>query len=524
MPLPRYNTQVPFQPVTPVGTMQQAKMFSSLADRLNEFTDIPYKIGAEQANEKGHQKALEDMSSGEPLKVEEGYGFYAKAYNKTAQTAFNSQVEADLKAKAEELSLGAKTKQEFDTVFSQYAKTSASKIEQPEFKAIYQQGVLKAGATYGAQVAKRIFERDTKNQISTINTSIEDDKTTYASSLASGDIASATSSMAKIHAKLENLVSLGEINTEMIPLKLKEIEKVARLTGYQSQYINEEARGNGVSYVKSFLTNKDIKPSEQVEMLKFFKTFTNEKHDALTAEMKNDADTVDAVSKIKTKKIFADVFSGKDVPDSVLNSMLAEGTLKPTDFKTIQETKSNLKSGAYTDDESVQTKYLIELPNTPFETIANDNRLTAKTKQELIKRKQTMEQTDQSNKALANAFTEIKQKTGENPWQTAERKVKASVFDDTDIKKSQQMQLEVIEAVRHDVSIGKTNVLDVGNAVDEHITKWQEKQKEKVAQRKKENEEKKYEKQMEEYNKSLNSTFGKLKSTIGLKPEPPKKP
>ena len=523
MALPRYKTNIPYQPSTVAGLQESARTFGSLAERLEQFANIGYEIGKEDATERGYQKALTDMTSGEPPKVEEGYGFYAKAYNKTAQTAYNSQVEADLKFKAEEFSIKAQSKEEFDAMFQSYAKTTVSKIEQPEFKAIYQQNALKLGSTYSSKLVSKLYERDRKNQIDSISLALEDDKTSYSSAMANGDEASATDALAKATARMESLVQLKEMSPEAIPYKLKEFVKGARIISTQTAFINAEQSGQGTEFVKEFLNRKDIEPKERLEQLKFFKNYTNERHDAVYAEMKNAQDTVDAYSKIKTREILAKTARGEDVPQSTLDAMLNDGLMKLPDYKFATETKANMKAGAFVSDENVYLSYLSKLETTPKETIINDNRLSAKDKETLMKRQDEVSVLGMQNKEVREQFQAFKNVNGKDPWALAQDKINKGMKDTFVPNEFAKDRAEAMDAIRAKVATGELLPTQVADEADKQLELFTKRNADKKAKREQDMKDKKYEEELKKYNEKKSSMFGKFQQVIGIEIEQPKR-
>jgi predicted HAD superfamily Cof-like phosphohydrolase len=237
MPLPRYaQNDVPFQQVSPVGSQAQAQMFSTLADRLRDFSGMAYQQGAEEATQRGHEQALKDVSSGSYKKMENGLNFYDKAYNTTAQAAFNAQTEMDLKSKAEEFSITAQNVDEFKSKFEGYAKGAVGKIDNPEYKAIYQATANKYATQFGNDLTKKFYERDRKNEVQSLKLFTTHLQEEYSRDYTDGkdvDFANnrwASSSLTKLNSNLDRRIELGDITPDEKGLILQETVEKANIS------------------------------------------------------------------------------------------------------------------------------------------------------------------------------------------------------------------------------------------------------------------------------------------------------
>jgi hypothetical protein len=90
--------------------------------------------------------------------------------------------------------------------------------------------------------------------------------------------------------------------------------------------------------------------------------------------------------------------------------------------------------------------------------------------------------------------------------------------DATELKR---LRLTMKNQLREEVEAGKLTVFDVPDAMQQKVDSYLVKNKDKTDSTKYDRSFKEYEEKVKIYNKSKNSTFGKLKSKVGIDSAPP---
>lgn len=526
MPLPRYDQgDVPFRQVSPVGYQAQAQELSSLSDKLSQWQNFMYERGAEIVAEEGRDQAIQDMTSGDPLKIEKGYGFYAKAYNKISTAAYNVQVESDLKKKADELALQDPLNHEkFTEVFNAYAKTMVDSIQEPEFKAIMLQNAQKIGAVKSSEIAKKAFENTRKNQLEVLNTGLTEAEKNYSAAFASDDSVMATDALAKYTALLENFVAAGEMDEGMIPYKIKDLQKKATANKVKLEMDNSIANGE-TDYIDRFTQSETylkMDAAERKEIMKDLYDLTDQRYKAERASFEGNNKMIEAMSKTNTVKVAKRMYLGEDVPESELDNMLRDNKIDSSAYLELKQLRNTLKVGASTDDYQTVLYYEQRVEFENPSKVANDPRLTAKTKTELIRRIINHQETVRGNNALANGFKEQRQMFGKTSWQMSSEYINANIFDD-DPDSEKKKRVDIMNKVRNAVSKGLVNPLDVHDYTIELVDKQNAKEKDASLSRKYDREVKQYNEDMRKYKQKADSIIGKTFGA-GEAPKPPQKP
>lgn len=527
MALERYQGgATPFQQTSSVGYQAQAQTTGALTDRLEEWNYRAFEIAKKDVQEKGQEQAINDMVSGNPLKMEKGYSFYAEAYNDVSKAAYNIQVESDLKRKAEELQAqDPLNPQKFNEVFDAYSKASINKIEEPKFKAIYMQQAYKIGATYSNNMTKNAYENSLKNSIEVINAGITDTANNYYASFANGDVEGATHGLASYTAMLDAKVKAGEMDERLIPYELQKLQKGA-IRNKALLELDNSINAGETDYIDKFMSSETYKKmtfEERKEIVKAMHEHTDTSYKALTDASEGADKMLKAVSKKTSIDLYKRVYRGEDVKDTELIDLINEGKLDPKDMRDIMQDASDMRAGSLTDDSQAVTNYELNIESINPRIIARDSRLTSKTKQRLISKVISHQETVKGNKALADAFKNQRNMLGKTSWQMSVEYLNSNVFDD-DIDREKQIRNNLLNQVRDEVEQGKVNPLNAHERTQELVDKWQKTNKDKSDSSKYDRQLKEYNDKLKIYNESKTSTWGKLKEKIGSSTNPPVAP
>jgi len=513
----------PFQQVDPTAAKASAQMFQSLGTRLEEWNGIAYKQAQVEVAEEGQQKAINDMLSGDPLKIEKGHTFYAKAYNDISKAAYNVQVESDLKKTAEQYAAQfTNDPNGFNNAFGAYTKEALKGQTEPEFQAILKQKAMTLQGTYGANVAKEAFKTNRENENKAIEAYKDEEAISYASFIANGDAEGATNSLAKITALITTQADHGLIHKSMIPLEIKKMQEKAQETTTLMRLDESLERGE-TDFVQKFTSTPEYKAlpmDKRTAISKKMYEHIDGKFKAQTEAFDANATLVEKVSKKKALDVSSDIMLGKPPTDTQLDDMLRENKLRPEEYKNLKELKNDMGAGSLTDNESVVMDYELAIERVNPRVIAYDNRLTTKTKQALISKAISHQRRVASDKEMANAMRGYKQNMGGDPWKVADDYIVANVplDDSTELKR---LRLNMKNQLREDVEAGKINLFDVPDAMQQKVDSYLVKNKDKTDSTKYDSSFKEYEDKVKVYNKSKNSTFGKLKSKVGIDSTPP---
>lgn len=518
MPIPRYEGgNTPFQKVQPVGYQAQAQMFNSLEDRLSQWQNMAFNVAKEQYTEMGRNQAIQDMTSGEPLKVEKGYSFYAKAYNDVAISAYNSQIESDLKVKAEEYASQSKYEPDkFNEMFSNYAKTTVGSIEEPQFKAIAMQKAQQLQGVYYGNLLKETYKNQRENDLKAIDAGIKDLSMEYESAFSNDDFETAPESLAKITALMESKVKAGAMSADMIPHEIKRIMTNGIKTKVLTTHSNLTADGK-IGYKQQFLQSAEFKNmslEDRTEVVKKLNEQTESMHKAVVDDFKNNQDLVTAVSKMNEEKFLNSMYSGGKVKESDLLDALRENKLTAEAYQGLMQISDNLASGAQYDDNVTVMNFTRRAGHIPDAEIIYSTRITAKTKIELLNKNRSSREQRDANDALREAINGYKSQYGKTPHQmlNEELDVQFPARNPNEKVQSERDKWEIYQDVTNQVAQGKISVMDIPN----EGRKLAEVKKDK---RKKEREAKKVQQEAKKvdelYQEKANSVWGKLKSQFG---------
>lgn len=530
MPIPRYEGgATPFQQVDPTAAKASAQMFSTLSQRLDQWGDTLYEQGKVQVAQEGQDQAIKDMTSGDPLRTEKGYDFYAKAYNDVSKAAYNIQVESDLKQFAEEAQAQDPLNHEkFQETFQAYAKASTAKIEDPNFKAIYMQQALKIGSTTRNAMIKSSYENARKNNLEVINTALTEESKSYYAAYAGGDIEGATGSIAKYNAYLENKVAAGEMDVRLIPFEMQKLQKGALSNKAMLELDNSIVAGES-DYINKFMKSKEylsLTVDERHDITKKMHEQVDTAYKAMEDEAKGNDKILEATSKKTTTEIMKKVYAGEQVSDQTLRDLVVEGKLSHTEYGKIGQDIADLKGGATVDEAQVVTNYELNIESVSPRTIAQDSRITAKTKQRLISKVISHKETVRGNDALASGFKNQRLTMGKTSWQMATEYLGANIFDD-DPDREKKKRNEILNVVRDEVAGGKVDPLSAHERTIELADQYVQKNKDSLDSTKYDREVKKYNTDVTEFRRNTQGTFNKMWNNLG-KPLPapvaPKKP
>jgi hypothetical protein len=322
--LPRYQGgATPFQQVDPTAAKASAQMFQSLSTRLEEWNGIAYKQAQVEVAEEGQKTAINDMLSGDPLKIEKGHTFYAKAYNDISKAAYNVQVESDLKTTAEQYAAQfVNDPNGFNNAFGAYTKEALKGQTEPEFQAILKQKAMTLQGTYGAAVAKEAFKNNRENEKKALDAYLVDERNMYAEFVSNGKVEEATDSLAKISQLYALQAKQGLIHETMVPLEMKKVQKEAYTKSELNKFRKAVESGATASSLLE-LSNKDhskfLTTEEAVSMRKEATSIIKQRNEAVDEAKKVDeqASLLDeAVTKRELQTKFAD---GKLKEDELLD-------------------------------------------------------------------------------------------------------------------------------------------------------------------------------------------------------------
>jgi hypothetical protein len=526
--LQRYQGgNTPFQQVDPTAAKASAQMFGTLSQRLEEWGDYAYKRAQVEVAEQGQQNAIKDMLSGDPLKVEKGHTFYAKAYNDISKAAYNVQVESDLKKKAEEFAIQFQTDPNgFNNAFDAYAKEALKLQQEPEFQAILKQKAMTLQGTYGANVAKEAFKLNRENEKKALDAYLTDERNTYSAFISNGKVQEATDSLAKITQILDLQVQAGVMHKAMVPLEIKKVQEGAQETMLMMRLDESLERGE-TDYVQNFTSSPEYKAmpmDRRTALTKKMYEHVDGKFKAQTEAFDANATLVEKVSKKKALDISTEIMLDNPPSDETLNDMLRNHTLRPEEYKQIVELKADLQNGPLVDNEDVVMEYELSIEYLNPAVVSRDKRVTTKTRKDIVRRAISHQRRVASDKQLADAMRGFKQTMGGDPWKVADDYVVANVplDDPTELKR---LRLNLKNQLRKEVEAGQISVFDVPTVMETKVNEYLVKNKDKTDSRRYDRELKKYQDEIKTYNKSRASTFGKIKDKIGVEPPaPPKAP
>ena len=527
MPLDRYNGgATPFSPTSSVGYQAQAQTMGTLTERLDEWNQRAFEVGKLDAAQRGQEDAINKMVSGDPLKMEDGFSYYAQAYNDITKSAYNIQVESDLKRKAEELQAkDPLNPTKFNEVFDSYAKGAMGKIEDSRFKAIYMQQAQKIGATYYTNMVKSSYENSQKNALEVVNAGLSDVQSSYYASFANGNVEEATHHIATYTALLDAKVKAGQMDERLIPFELKKLQKGAMENKAMLELDNSINNGE-TDYIERYMKSPEYNQlsfDEKTAITKRMHEHIDVKYKAMSDEASGNDKMLEAVSKRNTASVMKRVYNGEKVSDQELRDMVVDGRLSRTAYNEIAQEVADLKGGSSVDDSQVVTDYELHIETVSPRTIAQDGRLTAKTKQRLISKVIAHKETVNGNKALADAFKSQRNTLGKTSWQMANEYLNANIFDD-DPDKEKNKRLSILNRVRDEVEAGKVNPLEAHERTQELADDYNNKNKAKNDSMRYDREMKKYTDEVTAYRRNTQGTWNKMWNSVGKPLQPPKEP
>lgn len=527
MPIQRYEGgSTPFQRISPAGYQAQAQLANNFTDRLNEWNSRVYEVGKLDADYKGREQAVNDLASGEPAKLEKGYSFYANAYNEVSKAAYNAQVETDLRMKAEEYAKNsANDPEQFKAMFSEYTKTTMNGIQEPGFKALYNQTAMKTMATYSTNLIKEKFKQQRENDIKAIDANLKDLELSYESSFSNDDFDSTSESLAKITALMEAKVKAGEMSDSMIPLEIKRIVNNGVKTKIMTELDNSIQSGES-DYVQRFMQSdiyKQMPINERTALSKKMFEHIDNTFKATTEAFDSSVNLSDKMSKKTAMDLSTDILTGKDISNSTLDELLAEKKLLPAQYKEVVQLREDMQSGSIADDENAVMDYEISIEYVNPRTIAYDSRLTSKTKQMLIGRAVSIQRQERADVRTANALSNYKKTMGISPVQYGVDYAKGNL-DIDDASEKQREVLKLKTTVLKKVERGEIDITEFPDAMAVEVDSFKKRNKDNSDSRKYDREFNEYNEKLKLYNKQNSSTFGKLKSKVGLSSEAPVAP
>jgi Txe/YoeB family toxin of Txe-Axe toxin-antitoxin module len=125
MPLPRYNpSEVRLQTGAGIAENAQAQTWQNLSSKLDGWSNIIYKEGADIRTREGKEQATIDVQSGKFNPESDPYSFYDKAYSDAGHTAYNAKMQVDAKNYADTIAVQFENDPEgFRTAFESYTTT-----------------------------------------------------------------------------------------------------------------------------------------------------------------------------------------------------------------------------------------------------------------------------------------------------------------------------------------------------------------------------------------------------------------
>lgn len=527
MALPRYNQASISPQVGSSGQQAIAQEMSGFAQRLQSWNDAAYGALKEQAIESGRDKAVNDLVSGDPARLEKGYSFYAKAYNEVSKAAFNVSTESDIKNASEQIAMESQgDPDKFNAMFQAYSKTVIGNIQEPEFKAIAMQTAQKVQGTKYNSLVKDRFENSRKLELDAIDAGIADETTIFESAFASGDFDTTAESMAKINALLESKVKSGHISERMVPIEINKIVKRGVETKLLTDLDNELESGN-THYIQDFMKSEQYKAmpvSDRQAITKRMFELTDNKYKAVTESFDGDAKLIESASKSNTARYSKDIMLGNPPTEQQLKDALADGDITPNHYRDIMQLKTEFNNGAMFSDEGAVLDYELNIESVSPISIARDQRLSVKDKQRLVSKAINHKETVRANTALADALKGYSQTMGGSPYKIAGDFVKANIVNDDNPTLAKKKQNEIINKARDAVKSGQIDVLQVPDYVEELTNKHLSKTKDISISSKYDREYKAYQEKLKVYQSQKTSTFGKIKDMVGVEIEAPKAP
>lgn len=345
MALPRYNQASIAPQVGSEGQQAIAQEMSGFASRLQSWNDAAYGVLKEQAIEEGRDTAVKDLVSGDPARLEKGYTFYAKAYNDVSKAAFNVSTESDIKTSAETIAMESQgDPDKFNAMFQAYSKTIIGNIQEPEFKAIAMQTAQKVQGTKYNSLLKDRFENSRKKELDAIDAGIKDQSSEYFASITNGDEVSAVESLAKITSLWEAQVKAGAMSEDMIPLKLKTLQKEAYAKTEIFKFRQAVDKGATASSLIE-LSNKDhsafLNPEEATALRKEATSIIKQRNELVAEAVKVD-EQASLIDEVTTKRALVSKFADNTLTEEELLSLFSQGNITA---KTYNEMGDLLSSG-----------------------------------------------------------------------------------------------------------------------------------------------------------------------------------
>lgn len=128
MALPRYKPQeARLQTGAGIAERAQAQTWQNLSQKLDQWSGVAYKIGAEQRQTEGMRAGVEDVSKSGKFTPKGEFSIYDKAYNQAASATFAARSDIDISKKSDELALQFQTQpdlynEEMDKFLKEYTK------------------------------------------------------------------------------------------------------------------------------------------------------------------------------------------------------------------------------------------------------------------------------------------------------------------------------------------------------------------------------------------------------------------
>lgn len=525
MALPVFRPQqVPYQAVTPVGQQAQAQLYSSLSDRLMQFSNAMAPIAREENEIKYYQKAINDLQNGN---VEPALSVADKAYGDLGSTQFMTGVESDLKHGIDKIQMEAKNPDEFNQVADKFVKTTLSQVQNPTQKAMLASTIQKKIEISSSAMGKQQFDKVLKSEIEAVDTGLKMAREDYISAFSSGNLAKADEAEAKMMGLYKRGIQLGSLSPNAINYKLKELYNEAEKVKTQADFISSEATGQANTFISDFLKKTDITPEKKLEMVKFFKNYTNEKFDALSAENKKNQELIVATSQKYKNSYEADIISGKRIDLNEIENKVKEGVILPKDYQSIVQLQQDAKAGAIVSDSVKVIEYLAKVESLNPKVVISDMSISAKDKEIIVNKIITHQQQERQNQAL----TSFIQANGASPWRIVDDKLSANFKATTSIDRELMAKTiqDVKQKMRQDVSLGKISALEVGDKVDEYIKAKKADIKFETDTNKYNRDYKQYQEDYKKWQKESQGNWNKLKTSINPSwgvpmPQAPTKP
>lgn len=492
------SSQNLFSPST-AGYQAEAQAWQSLASKLDNFSNTFFDVAAKDAAEQGKNKAIKDIASGDPIKLEEGFSYFNEAYNTSAKAAFSARTEDDLKNSADSIAKTSKTAEEFKGRFEAYQKEYLQKVDDPVLSSLFKTAANSYMQKGINAVAVEQYKTTRAANIKGINSGIEQ-LINESSSLGFLDSEGAQffTNIGKINAFYDRLVAEGELSVEGAEVaKIQAANKAAA-----QRYVNNASMASDtivkLDYVQ-MIKGMSISAEEKTKYIKQIYDFGSAQFNLEVQNIKQNQDFIDANTKTATNEVEALILQGDiEGASTKLKEHINSGFMDLKSGTELQNTIAGLETGRpLVSSPGALLEYARQGDSVNLKALISDKRLTY---QDAIKIANGVSTLKAATAKLGN-IDQFKMSYGQNPHTVASKKIKDAFPDDPKISAKFQQQ------IADKISKGELDAFGVVEYADQLIADQQAKTKTERIEKQKKDKEQKAQEKYKAYQNSLKYSF-----------------